>query len=239
MENEHLLTNTEDDKIITQGSNEQVSISSDDVIGDDAFSYDGYQVVRGEFFAHVYEPSIAFNNCKISLNTACLSRMPDVNYMQILVNPDEKKLAVRPSSENEKDSFLWCSINGIKRKPKQITCRMFFAKVIQLMDWNPDYRYKLLGKLIQSGNEHLFIFDLTATEIYQRIINDGEKPKTSRTPVFPAEWQNQFGLPVEEHRKLLQVNIFDGYIIFGTKDNSSETIMDAQEEQIVRKDDET
>lgn len=26
----------------------------------DYFSYDGYQVVRGEFFAHVYEPSISF-----------------------------------------------------------------------------------------------------------------------------------------------------------------------------------
>ena len=88
------------------------------------------------------------------------------------------------------------------------------------MDWNPDYRYKMLGKLIQSGSEHLFIFDLTAAETYQRILNAGEKPKTSRTPVFPAEWKNQFGLPVEEHRKLLQVNIFEGYTVFGIKDEN-------------------
>lgn len=27
------------------------------IIEDDAFSYEGYQVVRGEFFAHTYEPS--------------------------------------------------------------------------------------------------------------------------------------------------------------------------------------
>ena len=27
-----------------------------DIEQDDAFSYDGYQVVRGEFFAHIYEP---------------------------------------------------------------------------------------------------------------------------------------------------------------------------------------
>jgi hypothetical protein len=192
-------------------------------------------VVRGEFFAHVYEPSITFNNCKVSLNTACLNRLPDVEYVQILVNKEDKKLAVRPSSEDEKDSFLW---RTTKRKPKQITCRMFFAKVVQLMEWNPDYRYKLLGKLIRSGDEYLFIFDLTATEIYQRIMREGEKPKTSRTPVFPAEWQNQFGLPVEDHRKLLQVNIFDGYTVFGIKDKSANTQVDASEEQITRKDDE-
>ena len=187
-----------------------------DAIEDLDFSYEGYQVVRGEYFAHIYEPSITFNRCKVSLNTACIKRLPDINYVQILVNSEENKLAVRPCSEDEKDSFLWCTQ---KRKPKQITCRVFFAKIVHLMNWNPDYRYKLLGKLIKSGNEHLFIFDLNSTEIYQRIEKEGEKPKTSRSPIFPEQWQNQFGLPVEEHRKQLQVNIFNGYTVFGIKDN--------------------
>ena len=216
MENEHIepVTNSN-----TTSNKQTFPLTEVDALNH-TFSYDGYQVVRCEFFAHVYEPSITFNNCKVSLNTACLNRLPNVDYVQILVNPEDKKLAVRPSNENEKDSFLWCTSNGTKRKPKQITCRMFFAKVVQLMGWNPNYRYKLLGKLIKSGAEFLFIFDLTATEIYQRILQNGEKAKTSRTPAFPAEWQNQFGLPVEEHRKLLQVNIFEGYTVFGMKDKS-------------------
>jgi hypothetical protein len=186
-----------------------------DAVEDVNFSYDGYQVVRGEYFAHIYEPSISFNRCKVSLNTACLKRLPEIDYVQILVNSEERKLAVRPCGGDEKDSFLWCTP---KKKPKQITCRVFFAKIVDMMDWNQDYRYKLLGKLIKSGDEYLFIFDLTAPEIYQRIIEEGEKPKTSRTPVFPAQWQNQFGLPVDEHRKQLQVNIFNGYTVFGIKD---------------------
>ena len=36
------------------------------VTEDDDFSYDGYQVVRGEFFAHTYEPSFTFNSSKVS-----------------------------------------------------------------------------------------------------------------------------------------------------------------------------
>lgn len=191
----------------------EIEISQDDI-----FSYDGYQVVRGEFFAHVYEPSIAFNNCKVYVNTACISKLPNVDYVQILVNPDEKKLAIRPCNEDEKDSFLWCNSRNGKRKPKGITCRVFFAKIVQMMGWNSNYRYKLLGKLIRSGDEHLFVFDLAASEIFQRIVREGEKTKTSRTPVFPVEWQNQFGLPVEEHRKSLQVNIFEGYAVFSMKD---------------------
>ncbi len=220
MENELSLSATGSDPV-SEALSGQVPVTDEEDIQDNAFSYDGYQVVRGEFFAHVYEPSITFNNCKVSLNTACINRLLDVDYVQILVNPEEKKLAVRPSNEDEKDSFLWRTTKSAKRKPKQITCRMFFAKIVQLMGWNPDYRYKLLGKLIRSGDEYLFIFDLTATQIYQRIMQDGEKVKIARTPIFPAEWKNQFGLPVEEHRKLLQVNIFEGYTVFGIKEDKS------------------
>ncbi len=198
-------------------------IDDAEIIIDNTFSYDGYQVVRGEFFAHMYEPSITFNNSKVTLNTACIKKLPMVNYVQILINPDTMKLAVRPCSEDAKDSFLWCTEKGGKRKPKQITCRIFFAKLVSLMGWNPNYRYKMLGKIIKSGDDYLILFDLTATETYQRIIKEGEKPKTSRTPIFPAEWQNQFGVPVEEHKKLLQVDIFDGYSVFGIEDTKKGT----------------
>lgn len=201
----------------------------EEIIQDDSFSYDGYQVVRGEFFAHLREPSITFNNNKVSLNTACLKRLPDVEYVQILVNQNEHKLVVRPSSEDEKDSFIWCTM-GEKRKPKQITCRVFFAMITDLMGWNPDYRYKLLGKLIRSGDDYLFTFDLTSMEIFQRFVVEGGKPKVSRTPVFPVEWKNQFGLSVEEHRKRLQVNIFKGYTVFSVNNDPLKEVTDTPTE---------
>ena len=88
---------------------------------EEPFSYEGYQVVRGEFFAHIREPSIVFNNSKVAVNSACINKLPEVDYVQILINPDSKKLAVRPCTEDEKDSFLWYSLQKGKRKPKQIT----------------------------------------------------------------------------------------------------------------------
>ena len=192
------------------------------------FNYEGFQVVRGEFFAHLFEPSITFNRCKVYLNTACIKKFPEINYVQILVNSEDKKLAVRPCSEEEKDSFLWCTP---KRKPKQISCKIFSGMIADLMKWNQEYRYKLLGKLIKSNGEYLFIFDLTASEMYERKIEEGSnKPKTSRTPIFPEEWKNQFGLPVEEHRKQLQINLFNGYMVFGLDESKNKTQVN-QEEQ--------
>ena len=63
-------------------------------IREEEFSYDGYQVVRGEFFAHLFEPSVTFKDAKVSVNAACLNKLPDVTFVQFLVNPNEKKPAV-------------------------------------------------------------------------------------------------------------------------------------------------
>lgn len=191
-----------------------------EITEDDSFNYDGYQVVRGEFFAHTYEPSFSFNKNKVSVNTACIKKLPDTDFVQILVNPDKKKLAVRPCSEDEKDSFRWCSVTK-KRSPRQITCRVFFAKVISLMEWNPNYRYKLLGKLIRSNGELLFVFDLTTPEIFTRIVMDDSSEKTARTASYPEEWKNQFGLPISEHQSMVQINLFDGYTVFGIQNKKS------------------
>jgi len=90
------------------------------------------------------------------------------------------------------------------------------------MDWNPNYRYKLLGKLIRSNGELLFVFDLTTPEIFMKTLKDDGKLKASRTPTYPEEWKNQFGLPVEEHQKSLQINIFDGYAVYSLQDNKTE-----------------
>ena len=184
----------------------------------DNFDFDGFQVVRREFFAHINEPSVTFNNCKFYVNTACIQKFPETETVQVLVNKDKKILAIMPCPANARDSFAWCSISKGKRKPKQITCKLFFAKVFSMMDWNPDHRYKILGKLIHANGETLIAFDLTATEIYQRTIVEGSKPKNSRIPVFPAEWQNQFGLPYSEHKQSLQVDILNGYAVYSIKD---------------------
>ena len=190
---------------------------NEEIIIDNDFNYEGYQVVRGEFFAHLNEPSITFNNYKVNLNAACINKLPNIKYIQFLVNPAEKKLAVKPCSENVRDSYLCCTFNhkNGKRRPRYISCRVFYLKLFSLMNWNLDFKYKLLGNLICSKGEYIFLFDLTSTEVFQREISEGKKVKNSRIPAFPEEWKDQFGLPVEEHKKSFQINIFDGYVVFG------------------------
>lgn len=194
--------------------NENKSALYEEFIVDDDFSYEGYQVVRGEFFAHINEPSITFNMNKVSVNKAAITKLPNVDYVLFLVNSEQKTLVLRPCEEDTKDSYRWARLNkSAKRVPKQSTCTIFFGMLTDLMGWEPQNRYKILGKMIKSNGECLLVFDLKNAEVYRRIIEEGQKPKASRRPIYPAEWQTSFGLSVEEHQKAMQINIFDGYAV--------------------------
>ncbi len=212
----------------------QAAPKPDDEIIDlgNSFNFDGFQVVRREFFAHLREPSATLSDYKFSVNSACLKRFPDTTSVQVLINKEKKMMALMPCPDGAKDSFAWCKDTKGKITPKIVSCKLFFAKVADMMDWNPHYRYKLLGRLIQANGQMLLAFDLKAAEIYQRTFAEGEKPKTSRTPIFPAEWQNQFGLPYSEHRHSMEVDIFDGYAIYSVKDTSDAAAADTKEDPL-------
>ncbi len=183
------------------------------VIQTQEFSYEGYQVVRGEFFAHLFEPSVTLAVEKVSVNAACIRKLPETEYVQFLVNPTEKKLAVKPCDETAKDSFCWTTIGKDgKKKPKSISCKIFYAKVMKLMGWDPTYRYKILGKLIRTKDDLLFVFDLTCAETYRKGEPDEENKRSK--PIYPYDWKEQFGVPVKEHQDITLVNIFDDYTVF-------------------------
>ena len=192
--------------------------NTDELVEMEDFNFENYQVVRREFFAHISEPSITFNLCKFYANAACIKRFPNADYAQVLIDREHKILALRPCEEFARDSFPWSKMTKGKREPKPITCKLFFLKIFDMMGWNPNYRYKLLGKVIHSNGEYLLAFDLTATEVYQRTITEDAKPISSRTPTFPANWQNQFGLPYYEHKQSMQINIFEGYAIYSVRE---------------------
>lgn len=201
-----------------------------ELMQDNEFSLEGFQVARGEFFAHTYEPGFTLTDNKVYVNMACIKKLPDVEYVQILVNPERKKLCVRPCREDEKDSFLWKS-KGKKTAPKQITCRIFYGKIIELMGWDPANRYKLLGKLIRTGSELLFVFDLTTPQIFMRKAKDGGTSVTEKKASFPQEWKNQFGVLFEEHERNMQIKIFHDYAVFSldrekTKNNGIKEVAD-------------
>lgn len=181
----------------------------------EGFSWAGYQVIHKEHFSHKFDPTLTVKDNSITFNNACISRLDKVVYVQLLINPSQQKLVIRPCKQDARDAIRWCIEKGEKRKSRQITCRLFAAKLYELMGWETMYRYKMQGTRIDYQGEDLYVFDLSSTEIWlpqtTQTDENGKVKRKTRPPVYPASWRDSFGLPVEEHAKSTQVDLISDF----------------------------
>ena len=91
-----------------------------------SFSFAGYQVVRREFISHRFDPAMTIRGNSITFNNSCISKLEDATYIQFLINPTERKLAIRPCDEGARDAVRWCVVRGEKRK-NHFLLIVFFA----------------------------------------------------------------------------------------------------------------
>ena len=191
-----------------------------------------YQVVRREFFSHKFDPTLTIKGNSIIFNNACISKLESVVYVQVLVNPTTEKLVIRPCEEGARDAIRWCIAKENKRKSRQITCGLFTAKLYEMMGWEALYRYKLQGTRINYRGEQLYVFDLTSTEIFLPAVKDPDNPKARAkrsAAMYPADWRDSFGIPVQEHDDSMQVDLMEGFN-FADMSGKSEAPMDDQEQ---------
>ena len=195
------------------------TVDDDGVEHIERFDYTDFQVVRGEFFSHMNEPCICFSDSQFYANSAAVKKLPDTDYVQILISPNDKKILIRAAREDDKDSFLWVTYRrkDNHRNPKKVTCKIFYAKLYDSMGWKLENKYRFVGRLLQMDNERFFLFDLNSQEVFQQVAS-GKSKRRSRIPAYQEDWKNQFGLPFEEHEKSLRISTFDDFVIFSVKD---------------------
>ena len=214
-----------------QNGIDPVTGKMDEFVQDEAFSYAGYQITREEFFAHAREPALSICGNKLYVNKVCLKKAPDTARVLVMVSPQQKKIILKPCSEETKDSVPWMTTKGNIR---QITCKpAFCALIAELTGWNLNNRYKMIGKMVRNRGARLFIFDLNAALIYPRkAVLDGDgnviQSKLTREPVYMESWRHQFGLPVEEHERTYAINRFDDYVVISVQGKAATPTMKPQ-----------
>lgn len=185
------------------------------------FSFDGYQVVRRELFAHRYDPAVVIRRDSIAFNSACIQGLEDTVYILILINPDTRRMVIKKCDEDDKNALRWCVTRTDKRISRQVTSKQFSAMLYELLEWNEDCRYKILGYRISVDGELVYIFDLLEPEIFydkRKKTNVKktaaaleepitEKIATAKEDAIPDASPTLFGSSLESNQNALQVNL--------------------------------
>ena len=200
------------------------------------FSFDSYQVVRKELFAHLRDPAVTVRDGNITFNTACIDGLEDVVYVHLMFSEELHRLVVRKCDENDKEALRWCVAKPDKRKSRKMTCPKFTDLIYHTMKWDKGCRYKMLGYRIEVNGETLYVFDFEVPEIFvekkrakkntdgegstvpdtaPETSTDTDEPVNTRKGYYSDDIAGTFGLPFDDFKKSTEVRDLNGYTSVG------------------------
>ena len=176
-----------------------------DTITASAGSFDlrDYEVARGQFFSSVGRISVSFSYKQISFNKDAIRKFPNIKFVELLIHPSSKLLAIRPCSSETKNKVQWSRLKDGQLIPKPISGAAFLPTLYEIFKWDKKCKYRILGVAHQKDNENVLIFNMDDTEIrIPTSTNDVSAPNNNMPDTisdsksvlaYPADWMNSFG----------------------------------------------
>jgi hypothetical protein len=94
-----------------------------------------FQVVSGDMFSRMHDPVVRITTKGITFNNSCVSRMPGISFAEILFNPVERMMVVRPCNESHPNAIPW----DAKYKSAAPLTKVIYDS----MGWEQDYSYRV------------------------------------------------------------------------------------------------
>ena len=150
----------------------------------------GSKRVRCELFGNKDVAAVTISRQGLSVNAGCVSLMQEAAYVEMLLHPNERLLAIRKTSKRNKNAVPWRS--GVM--PAKDLSRVLY----ELLGWQKDWKYKVTANCLQRENEKVVFFDLNCCEFRVRKADTG----TRMSRAIPSEWLSAFGKEVPEYMML-------------------------------------
>ena len=116
-----------------------------------------FQVVRGDMFSRVHEPVIRITTNGITFNKSCVAKLPGTETVELLFNPVERMMVVRPCKPDHPNAIPWDS----KYKSAAPLSKVLYDS----MGWETDYSFRVPCQTVSNPNmavvgNAVLVFDL-------------------------------------------------------------------------------
>lgn len=176
-----------------------------ETVNEGDFDLRGFEITRTEFFDSCHKPSIRLSEKEIKFSAECIRKFDKNNFIELLVNPIERKLAIRATAQNNRCGMTCSQLKAGKYYPRIIPASAFGATLYSIFQWKPENKYKIVGSLIQADDEDfIYMFDVDDTEAFFQsyVVYDKEYADKAIQPLaksgkrvraIPQEWTQSFG----------------------------------------------
>ncbi len=177
-----------------------------------SFDLRGYEVARAQFFSRSFRISMTVSSNALTFSKLGISKLNVTPYVELLIHPSKRLLAVRRSSKDIRHSVNWTR-NGT---PRLISGAAFLPMLYRLLGWNEQFKYRVQGIRKREDGEAILLFDMSDTEILiplETVRSDADTHLTEsvglegqrsikrnrRVVAFPATWADNFGAEYYGH----------------------------------------
>jgi hypothetical protein len=153
----------------------------------DIISASDYRMIRTQEIEHRLVAQMTLSYKGIFFNADCVSKLPGTEYVEILLHPAERLIAVRPANESNPNAINW----SVKNISSATLCPMIF----KLMGWNEYWKYKFIADCFVREDERILMFNLSEPEFQfvEDIIENEEVINKVRYLLQPNTWRDDIG----------------------------------------------
>ena len=136
------------------------------VVDEGSFDLRGYEIARSQFITSQNQLTCTMGIQELKFGIHGIRKMDNVEYVELLIHPTEKALAVRKSTKANKYAIWWAQPKDGVIVPRKIAATSFMKTIFEMLGWRDDCRYRVRGVRKQDENETVLVFDLQDTEVF-------------------------------------------------------------------------
>lgn len=179
---------------------------------------DGYEMPPRTQFSMLKKPAVSIKYGKMSFNMACIRLFEGVQYILPLCHPQKRRLTVVMCHEEESASVDWARI---RRKDgvwvnKDVTSLEYIDKLYKMMNWNRSCRYKVLGRVANSREGLVLVFELDEAVMFESKALEYVDEETGETVTkkkqvkyYPEMYKDRVGKSYNDYAAARQINMFE------------------------------
>ena len=121
------------------------------------------EIARAEFFSMRDKVSFTMDHSGIAFNKCAFNRMSEtdeVMQVELAFNAVEQMLIVRKAKQDTPKTLSWVKASQDTYTMKRCGCKGVASAIFSNMGWNTDYKYRVIGRAVNYGDETMLVFYL-------------------------------------------------------------------------------
>lgn len=172
----------------------------------------GYQIVRAQYFSTAYNAAMTISNGKLRFNAACLKKFVDVEYVELLLNTVNHRIAIRPCKKENPNAIRWGKLKEGRWCASSVSCKGLAKTLFDILEWEEGMRYRFRGEFIENEDSKMMMFELDDPEMIkveevvlppknpevEENIDEAAEPEIVKKTIliFPPHWAGSYGRPI-------------------------------------------